>query len=66
MRDVIIIGAGVVGASVARELSAFGADVLVLEKECEMCMGTSKANSALVHAGFDAKPGSNKAKFRKK
>ena len=63
MRDVIIIGAGVVGASVARELSAFGADVLVLEKECEMCMGTSKANSALVHAGFDAKPGSNKAKF---
>lgn len=63
MRDVIIIGAGVVGASVARALSAYQADVLVLEKECEMCMGTSKANSALVHAGFDAKPGSRKAEF---
>lgn len=63
MRDVIIIGAGVTGASVARELSAYEADVLVLEKECEMCMGTSKANSALVHAGFDAKEGSKKAEF---
>lgn len=63
MRDVIIIGAGVIGASVARELSAYQADVLVLEKECEMCMGTSKANSALVHAGFDAKPGTKKAEF---
>lgn len=63
MYDVIIIGAGVIGASVARELSAYQADVLVLEKECEMCMGTSKANSALVHAGFDAKPGTKKAEF---
>lgn len=66
MRDVIVIGAGVTGASVARALSAYEADVLVLDQECEMGMGTSKANSALVHAGFDAEPGSRKAEFNGK
>lgn len=59
--DCIIIGGGVVGACVARELSAYAVKALVLEKEEDVCAGTSKANSGLVHAGFDAKPGSIKA-----
>ncbi len=63
MYDVIIIGAGVTGSSVARELSRYDLKVLVLEKNSDVCEGTSKANSGIVHAGFDAKPGSLKAKL---
>lgn len=63
MKDVIVIGAGVIGCSVARELSRFDLDVLVLEKEDDVSCGTSKANSGLVHAGFDAHPGSKKAHY---
>lgn len=63
MKDVIIIGAGVTGAAVARELSKYDLDVCVLEKEEDVCCGTSKANSAIVHAGFDAKAGSLMAKL---
>ena len=63
MYDVIIIGAGVVGCSVARYLSRYNARVVVLEKEEDVCSGTSKANSGLVHAGFDAVPGSVKARM---
>ncbi|MBD5544022.1 MAG: NAD(P)/FAD-dependent oxidoreductase [Lachnospiraceae bacterium] len=63
MYDAIIIGAGVIGASVARELSGYQCSILVLEKGEDVCVGTSKANSGLVHAGFDAKPGSLKAKY---
>lgn len=48
--DVIIIGAGVTGAAVARELSRYDAEVCVLEKGEDVCSGTSKANSAIVHA----------------
>lgn len=62
MYDVIIIGAGVIGTSIARELSRYDIAVCVLEKETDVAMGTTKANSAIVHAGFDAKPYSNKAK----
>ncbi|MCR5675969.1 MAG: NAD(P)/FAD-dependent oxidoreductase [Lachnospiraceae bacterium] len=62
-KDVIIIGAGVTGCAIARELAAWKLDVLVLEKEEDVCSGTSKANSAIVHAGFDAKTGSLKARF---
>ncbi|MGP1404447.1 MAG: NAD(P)/FAD-dependent oxidoreductase [Catonella sp.] len=61
--DVVVIGAGVVGAAVARELSRYELKVAVLEKEEDVCSGTSKANSGIVHAGHDAKPGTNKAKF---
>lgn len=61
--DVVIIGAGVVGSAVARELSRYELSVAVLEKEEDVCSGTSKANSGIVHAGHDAKPGSNKARF---
>ena len=63
IRDVIIIGAGVTGCSVARYLSRYQLDVLVLEKEEDVCSETSKANSAIVHAGFDAEPGTKKARF---
>lgn len=63
MADVIIIGAGVSGAAVARELSRYKRDVLVLEKASDVCEGTSKANSGIVHAGHDAHPGTLKAKF---
>ena len=58
MKDVIIIGAGVAGCAAAREISRYNADILVLEKEEDVCCGTSKANSAIVHAGFDAAAGS--------
>ena len=63
VEDVIIIGAGVVGLSVARELSRYNLNVTVLEAGSDVAEGASKANSAIVHAGFDAKPGTNKAKF---
>ena len=63
MYDVIIIGAGVSGAAAARELSRYQAKICVLEKEEDVCCGTSKANSAIVHAGYDAETGSLKAKL---
>lgn len=63
MKDVIIIGGGVVGCSVARELSRFDADILLLERGNDVSVGTSKANSGIVHGGYDAKPGALKAKF---
>ena len=61
--DVIVIGAGVTGSSVARELSRYNANICVLEKGEDVCTGTSKANSAIVHAGFDAAEGSMMAKM---
>lgn len=61
MYDVAIIGAGVIGSAIARELSRYNAKVCVIEREEDVCCGTSKANSAIVHAGFDAKPGTLKA-----
>ena len=63
MYDVIIIGAGVTGSAVARELSRYKLNVCVLEKEEDVCCGTSKANSAIIHAGFDAAEGSLMARF---
>ena len=55
MYDVIIIGAGIIGASVSREISKYNLKVIVVEKEIDVASGTTKANSAIVHAGFDAK-----------
>ncbi len=61
--DTVVIGAGVVGCAVARELTRYNLNVAVLEAGSDVAEGASKANSAIVHAGFDAKPGTNKAKF---
>jgi glycerol-3-phosphate dehydrogenase len=63
MWDVIIIGAGISGCSIARYLGRYKAQVLVIDKEEDVCCGTTKANSAIVHAGFDAEPGSVMAKL---
>ena len=59
--DVIVIGAGIVGSLVARYLSKYQLEILLIEKEVDVGMGTSSANSAAIHAGYDAVPGSNKA-----
>ena len=61
--DVMIIGGGVAGAASARELSRYKVKVCVIEKEEDVCCGTSKANSAIVHAGYDAVTGSLMAKL---
>jgi len=64
--DVIIIGAGVVGAMIARTLSKYNISILVIEKESDVCMGTSSANTAIVHAGYDPIPGTLKAELNVK
>ena len=61
--DVTIIGGGVTGAAVARELSRYQLKTCVVERAEDVCSGTSKANSAIVHAGYDAAAGSLKAKM---
>ena len=63
MFDVIIIGCGVVGAACAYELSRYDLSVAVLEKSNDVANGTSKANSAIVHAGYDPHPGTNIARL---
>ena len=66
MYDIMIIGGGAAGCAAARELSRYKADICVVEKEEDVCAGTSKANSAIVHAGYDAEPGSLMAKLNVK
>lgn len=61
--DIVVIGAGVIGSAIARELSRYQLDTILLEKDPDVAMGTSKANSALVHAGFDNQPGTLAAKL---
>lgn len=63
MYDVIIIGTGVTGCAAARELSRYQLNILVIEKEEDVCCGTSKANSGIVHSGIDCKPGTMKARM---
>ena len=63
MLDVIVIGAGVMGAAVSRELSKYKLNMMVLDKENDVSNGTSKANSAIIHAGYDAKEGTLMAKY---
>lgn len=63
MYDIIIIGGGVSGCAAARELSRYKANICVVEREEDVCAGTSKANSAIVHAGYDAEPGSLMARL---
>ena len=63
MKDIIIVGAGVTGAALARVLSRYEASVLVLEAGPDLASGASKANSGIVHAGYDAVPGTWKARM---
>jgi glycerol-3-phosphate dehydrogenase len=62
-RDVVIVGAGVVGAAIARELSRFELRCTLVEAGGDVGAGTSKANTALLHTGFDAKPGTQEARL---
>ena len=64
--DVIVIGGGVVGTAVLRSLSAYRAKVLLLEKSSDVACGSSRANSGIVHAGYDAETGTKKAIFNVK
>ncbi len=66
MYDVAVIGGGVIGGMIARELSRYDLKLCILEKAGDVAMGATKANSAIVHAGFDAKEGSMKARFNVK
>lgn len=60
-KDVVVIGGGVVGTAILKALSAYDLDIVLIEKQPDVCEGTSKANSGIVHTGFDAKPGSVEA-----
>lgn len=60
--DVVIIGGGVVGSAVAREMSRFKLKVAVLEKESDVCTQNSRRNTGMLHAGFLYKTGTLKAK----
>ena len=64
--DSIVIGAGVAGCCTARELARWQARILVLEAGNDICCGATRANSGIVHAGFDPKPGSAKAFYNKR
>ena len=55
--DVVVIGAGIVGSAIARELAGCELSVALLDARDDVCEGTSKANTAILHTGFDAKPG---------
>jgi glycerol-3-phosphate dehydrogenase len=61
--DVAVIGAGVVGAAIARELSRFAVDTILIEARSDVGSGTSKANTAILHTGFDATPGTLEARL---
>ncbi|MEA4890152.1 MAG: NAD(P)/FAD-dependent oxidoreductase [Clostridiaceae bacterium] len=61
--DIVIIGAGVVGNAIARELSRYKLKIAVLEKEPDLCLGTSGRNSGVLHAGFNSRPGTLMARF---
>ena len=61
--DVAIIGAGVVGASIARTLSRYALKIALLDARGDVSMGASRANSAIVHAGYDCEPGTNMARL---
>lgn len=63
MYDAVIIGGGAVGCAVARYLSRYRLSICLVERGEDVCVGTSKANSAICHAGFDAPVGSAKARF---
>lgn len=61
--DVLIVGAGIIGSSAARELARYKLKIGVLEKMPDVCCGTSARNSGVLHAGFNNRPGTKMAKF---
>lgn len=63
MVSVVIIGGGICGCSLLYELSRYKISTLLLEKENDLCIGTTKANSAIIHAGYDPLPGTKMAKY---
>ena len=63
MYDVAIIGAGCIGASIARELSKYALKVILLERDDDVTQGATKGNSGIIHAGYDDKPNTNRSKF---
>ncbi len=63
MYDVAIIGAGIIGTAIARELSKYNIKVIIVDSENDVANGTTKANSAIIHAGYDAKRGTLKARL---
>ena len=63
MYDVAIIGAGVVGSALFRELGKYSLSTVLIEKENDVALGCSRANSAIVHAGYDPPTGSLMARF---
>ena len=63
MYDVAIIGAGIIGGSIFRELTKYNSKVVIIDREQDVAMGTSRANSAIVHAGYDPEPGTLMAKY---
>jgi glycerol-3-phosphate dehydrogenase len=66
MYDVLVIGGGVIGASIIRELSKYKLNICLLEKNADLATGATKANSSIIHSGYDAKPGTLKALFNRK
>jgi len=63
MFDAAIIGAGIIGTAIARKLAQYDLNLVLIEKDSDLANGATKANSAIVHAGFDPEPGTLKAKF---
>ncbi|MBP2642760.1 MAG: FAD/NAD(P)-binding oxidoreductase [Firmicutes bacterium] len=61
--DIVIVGGGIVGTAIARELAKYELDIILVEQQPDLAMGTTKANSAIMHAGYDAPEGSLKAKL---
>ncbi len=63
MYDILVVGGGVVGAMIIRELAKYDLKTILLEKEDDVSMGASRANSGIIHAGYDCTPNTNKARF---
>ena len=61
--DICIIGAGVVGLNIAREMSRYSLRICVIEKEADVGRGCTKANSGIVHGGYSDEPGTLKAEL---